>query len=468
MFEQSSQSYQYQYEPIAEPLKEGDPFYHYEIKNWELGPRIYKIIGLSAVLNIAVLVILGQTSLLTMKGCDSPLVATMCQALDTVYVGSMLFGTDREYVDAAYDKTDLGDVDITYVDVTGAENQKLYYPADYFQLANPEKFDPTTGEPIDQFANLSQQDIPGIMDNNGYPPPAFQTRPSTPGHSIFDTPQHLPQSNPNPIAGDLPGAGGNHTGSTPGPRRPRNGRPPRVNESNSEGTDPNEQHTAQAKPSPAPSVEPTEPVQAVTINREALKSYARGIAPKIVNKEVDITGLFKVEAVATLTRDGRMDTSIDPKTRQKRSRIISAAGDPNLAKTASDAIAAVGDSGWLGYLSNEKIEKVRFVFGQTDDKLIFTIFADQPPKGRSVESIANGLNVLKSGAKLLNLGEDEMKLLQAATITTKDKQLVFYFEMPKDVANEMMMRNIQKTVEEEQNKTNNAVTTATPANQTKN
>ena len=44
-----------------------------------------------------------------MKGCESPLVGRVCDVLDTVYVSSMLFGTDRDYVDAVYDKTELGD-----------------------------------------------------------------------------------------------------------------------------------------------------------------------------------------------------------------------------------------------------------------------------------------------------------------------------------------------------------------------
>src|SRR5256885_150947 len=161
MFEQSL----YETEPVARPLKEGDPFYNYEIKGWTLGPRIYKILGISALLNIVVLIVAVQGSLLTMKGCDSPLVSTMCEALDTIYVSSMIFGSDREYVDVAYDKTDLGDVDITYVDVTGLENEKLYYPAGYFTIANPEKYtiDPATGDLIAAMPSPDMTyNIPGI------------------------------------------------------------------------------------------------------------------------------------------------------------------------------------------------------------------------------------------------------------------------------------------------------------------
>src|SRR5438876_8126475 len=135
MFEQSL----YQESAAGQPCSEGDLFRSYEIKNWNYSPRLFKIIGISALANMLAILIVAQTSLLTMKGCDSPLVGGVCQVLDTVYIGALLFGTDREYVDAAYEKTDLGeDAEITYIDVSNI-TPPLQYPAGYFQIANPEQ-----------------------------------------------------------------------------------------------------------------------------------------------------------------------------------------------------------------------------------------------------------------------------------------------------------------------------------------
>src|SRR5207249_4310863 len=107
------------YQPVAASAQEGDLFNNYEIKGWLSAPGLSKIVGFSAVVNIVAILVVAQTSLLTMKGCDSPLVGSVCQVLDTVYVGSLLFGTDREYVDAAYDRTELEpDDDITYIDAS--------------------------------------------------------------------------------------------------------------------------------------------------------------------------------------------------------------------------------------------------------------------------------------------------------------------------------------------------------------
>ena len=196
MFEQSL----YEPETIAEPTAEGDLFHNYEITNWNLGPRIYKILGMSAVANVLAILIVGQTSLLTMKGCESPLVSSVCQVLDTIYVGTRLFGTDREYIDAVYDKTELGDAEVTFVDVTGI-TPPLSYPEGYFQVANPVEFQVLLD------AQNNSTGLTTIDDYAGIP----TSPPITSGGNLFDTPQTLPKQNPDVIDGKLPTFGGGTT-----------------------------------------------------------------------------------------------------------------------------------------------------------------------------------------------------------------------------------------------------------------
>src|SRR5262249_46901825 len=98
----------YNLEP-TEPVTQGDFLYSYEIKGWKLSTRIYQILGVSAVANSLILIVLASTPVLTARGCDGPLVNRVCQVLDTVYVGTALFGTNRDWVDQEYTKTDLGD-----------------------------------------------------------------------------------------------------------------------------------------------------------------------------------------------------------------------------------------------------------------------------------------------------------------------------------------------------------------------
>src|SRR4051812_2536219 len=183
MFEQS-----YSNTVPVEPVYEGDFLYNYEIKSWQLTPRLYQILGASVVANIIILVIFGQASFLTAKGCDSPLVGKVCEVLDTVYVGTMLFGTDREYADVAYDPTRLSpDDDVTFVDVSNLE-APLEYPEGYFQVANPDQ----------QFSVIDQSSL-----MPGYLAPGIPSNPTT-MPDLTNTPQVVPTPNANPVEGNLP------------------------------------------------------------------------------------------------------------------------------------------------------------------------------------------------------------------------------------------------------------------------
>lgn len=430
MFEHSL----YEPEPVVTPTQEGDLFHNYEIKSWEFGPRIYKILAVAGAANLLALVVFSTTSVLTMKGCDSPLVGNVCQVLDTIYVGSKLFGTDREYVDAVYEKTELGDADITFVDVSG-DVPPLSYPEGYFQIANPEQFQAM----VEQANNPTS--TPGFLA-----PGIPITQPST-GGSLIDTPQQLPKQNPNVIDGNLP-IGIGDANANPTTRKGRRGRvtQPDVND---EDLDP--------APTPKPTAEPTEPVTAVTINREPMKRFGKEVAEKVEKKEVDLNANFKVIAEATLTADGKLDTSIDKKTKQKKSRILKAEGDEKMIAVVTDAIAAIGDSGWLGYLKTEGIDKLNFTFSQTDDQLIVKITSEQltPERAKKVSSglgglISTALIADRMGANVL--GSDEKTLLQAAKVTENNKQVVLDFVLPKPVAQEMINRNVQKSREAETGK----------------
>ncbi|MEO7673748.1 MAG: hypothetical protein ABIU09_06690, partial [Pyrinomonadaceae bacterium] len=191
MFEQESYNNATQIES-----QDGDLFNNYEIKNWDYSSTIYKILAISAVLNIGVLAFIGQTNLLTLRGCDSPFVGRVCQVLDMAYVGTVLFGTEREYVDMEYEKTDLGDAEITYIDVSG-ETPPLSYPEGYFQLANPV-----------QYAMLQQQaENPSSFTNTpGMNFPGFPTPSNNDGDLLKQRAAPPPMPSVNPFQDDTPAA----------------------------------------------------------------------------------------------------------------------------------------------------------------------------------------------------------------------------------------------------------------------
>ena len=58
MFEQ----YLFETEKVEPPIaQDGDLFSQYEIKTWELSPRLYKIIGASALANLLALFVFAQS-----------------------------------------------------------------------------------------------------------------------------------------------------------------------------------------------------------------------------------------------------------------------------------------------------------------------------------------------------------------------------------------------------------------------
>ena len=447
MFEQESYNNATQVES-----QDSDLFRNYEIRNWNYSATLYKILAISAVLNIAVLAFIGQTNLLTLRGCDSPFVGRVCQVLDMAYVGTVLFGTEREYVDMEYEKTDLGEAEITYIDVSG-ETLPLYYPADYFQIANPV-----------QYAMLQQQgeNTINLTNTPGINIPGFST-PRNNDSDLLNQRATLPPSNPNPFQDDATAtfkAGG--SGSNPRIRKKPRNRP--------SGT-PDEETIAEKKtePQPTPTVNPTGPVEGVTINREVMRDFGKEVAAKLENKEVDLTQNFKVTAVATLTDEGKLDISIDPKTKQKKSRVLTGEGDPAMVEMVTAAIAAIGDSGWLGYLRNEGIKTVTFTFAQNDEELFADIVSEQisPERARTISSaLTNAI----SGAFLLDrmevkkLGDDEKTLLKAATATPNGKNVILNFKFPKAAAQEMIQRNVQKAKEAETGKKIGGQFQDTPSN----
>ncbi len=439
MFEHSL----YEERPTVEVMGEGDFLANYEIRSWQPSPRLYKILAASAVANLLALLVFAQTSLLTMKGCDSPLVGSVCQVHDTVYLGAVLWGTEREYIDAEYDRTDLGEAEVTFVEVA-PENAKLDYPEGYFAIANPQEWAAKVAA-----ANAPLE--PGYLAP-GIPANVTVTRPYTSGNSILDTPAKPPKRNDNVVSGDLPTGFDNPTTSSNPPISRRKG--PKFGGVKAYPTPSPDDTTAKMD---EPKVDPLEPITKVTINREALTVYGKEVAAQVDKREIDLAASFKVIAVAELTPDGKMDTSVDKKTKQKKSRVLTGEGDPKMIDTVTKAIAAIGDSGWLGYLSLEGIKKIRFEFSQDDQKLLVKIFAEEvtPERAATLSSKLGGaLNAARAGNELgvVKIGDDELTLLKAAGVSSDGKLVTVNFDLPKAIAQEMINRNVKKAKESEANK----------------
>ena len=436
-------------------MQEKEFLQNYEIKNWNVSSRIYKILGISALANILAIAVIGQADLLTRKGCDSPFVSQICQVLDTVYVGTALFGTDAEFAIKDYEKTELADSDITYIDVSGA-TPPLKYPEGYFALANPE-----------QFAMMQNTDFPMM------PPPNYSGFPTTPpiqnGTNLLNTPQVVPTPNNNVITGTIPDSpfttSGNPTIKIPKQPKIKIPKPPKIiNNSPKElpKLDGDKTTADKIKKEPKQPDIASDPVSADVINKKPLQDFGDVVLEKVTKKEIDLTKNFLVEMQGTITDEGKFDR--DP----KKSRFVKTEGDQAMVDVAKSALEAIGDSGLLTYLKNLGIDKVNFTIQQDNDQIYVVIMSEQKTEQRA-NSISSGLNNLISLGKKTVKEEDTKMLLDAATSESKGKNFVLNFKLLKPIAQDMINRQLQKAEakkkEAEKTKQPNSTAQTTNTNQ---
>ena len=379
----------------ASALREGDFLYHYEVPGWQLGPRIYKILGAAVLANILVIVIFVETPL-TARGCDGPLVGRVCQVLDTVSVATSLFGTPREYVDEAYTKTDLGDADITFVDVSGAE-APFEYPAGYFQIANPE----------DQLTSPDQ----ASLNNNGYIAPGIPANPMENTPPLINTPQVLPTPNSNPVVGDLPSF---DNPTAPGVKARHGGRIKTTpGNTTTASTNTNSNPTANANTTANPTLPANVPTDPNQINSRPFKDLAAKVLGLQADKKLDLQAPLQLSATAKIDKDGKI-----AKGSFRFGQVVS--NNPALVDVAKDAVAAFNDSNLLTYLQPISGEKVDFSLAQ-DDKNITAGLQSELERESKANAVAG---LLKVGLQqVINKKQDEIKDLQAQLATTNDPNI---------------------------------------------
>lgn len=396
---------------------------NYEIKNWEFTPRIYKILAASAVFNILALIVFAQTNILQARACDSPWVGRVCQVIDTVYLGSTILGADSEFVSKPYERTEIGDAEIVWVDQTGTE--PLNYPEGYFALANPE----------DQFQTMMQDPTLGNPDLQGFQdftPPATNFPPTTtvpipPSTSL--PPQKLPPAATNPII--IPD---NPIGENPIGKNTRKGSKtakPEANKPDANGTAKKDDEKEEPKQPGLDSL----PVAEEVINKKPLQDFGDGVLDKVAKKEVDLTKPFSVVMVGTITDEGKFDRT--------KSAYIKTGGDQAMVDVAKLAIEAIGDSGILTYLKRLDVSQIKFELVQ-DDKQVYAVITSNQPTVKKAETVSSGLNTAISIGKMTVKEEDTLALLNAAKVESKDKNFILNFNLEKAIAQEMIKRQLQK------------------------
>ncbi len=421
-------------------------FQDYEIKNWNFTPRLYKILGAAAVFNLLVIFVMGQAEIFTTRGCDSPMVSRVCQVIDTLYIGGKMLGTDSEFVSKEYENTEIGDADITYIDVSG-QAPPFTYPADYFALANPESQFMTMENPTE--FSMNQSVAPGIPGFSG-------SSTITNSADLMNTPQVTPTPNKNAISGNIPtepySFGPN---PIPASKIPNGYKPPRRNSTRQPKVKNDSPKTLPGFPDDTTAVKEKEPkpeqpepksdaVAEVEINKKPFEDLGDFVNEGLAKKEVDLNKPFLVVMDGVIAADGKLDPD--------KSKFIKVEGDEKMREVARQAIEAVGNSGFLAYLKNSGVDKVNFKIVQ-DDKQINVIIVSEQKNSNKAKTTVSSLNILLSGLKfadaqgLKKLDENSKTLIENSKITSEGKNFVLNFALPKPIAQDIITRTLKERAE---------------------
>jgi hypothetical protein len=429
----------------AEPVKTqpGDLLYNYEVKTWDLGPRIYKILAASAIFNLLGIAIIAQADLLTRRGCDSPFVGRVCQVLDTVYVGTILLGTEREFIDVEYDRIDLGEADITMIDVSNME-APLSYPEGYFQVANPEQF-----AQMQAGVNDPMMGYPGIMPN-----------PTIPGPDMMNTRPVLPRPNRNAVSGNLPDSlfeveGGENPTTANGGRKGRGGKAANANT-------PSDQQTAEANTNTntntntdAPKADPTAAVSGVEINKRPIVDLGNYVIDLREKDGLNLESEFVILGRGKLNKDGKLDRSTF--------RYVNASSpDQRMIDVVKESIEAVNTAGYLQYLEQLSGKDLEMMFKQDAENISAMIQSEMETETRA-QAVKTWMQIAldwtKSKKENPNASQDDkddLELLKNAKVEVQGKKVVISFSVPKTVAHPMIQRKLAELAAENKKPSGNA------------
>ena len=179
----------------------------------------------------------------------------------------------------------------------------------------------------------------------------------------------------------------------------------------------------------------------VEINRKPLMDFADEILKRWERDKNDFTKPFLVELEGYLTKEGRLDA--------KKSRFTRIEGDEEMTEIARQAIEAIGDSGWLGYLKNMGVKKINFIFSQNNAKTFFKLSSEM----KSIEkakTIAIGLRNMNSMIVIAHkqgkrkLKNDEIFFLEGVKIHSQDKKFVMRANYDKSAFHKIINKHLKE------------------------
>ncbi|MBV9242822.1 MAG: hypothetical protein JO314_12525 [Acidobacteria bacterium] len=143
--------------------------------------------------------------------------------------------------------------------------------------------------------------------------------------------------------------------------------------------------------------------QDVKVNDAPLRDFAKDVQAKIDKKEIDVTKPFSVEMAAVINDDGKLNRTT--------SKFTSESGDAKMVEVAKQAILAMGDSGYFGYLLQAGISQATLSVSQTAQTFTGNVHASKNRFEAAV--LTSGINAMLSiGVSRQNMQPNEKLILE--------------------------------------------------------
>lgn len=168
------------------------------------------------------------------------------------------------------------------------------------------------------------------------------------------------------------------------------------------------------------------------INKRPLKDWLAKANELKTKGELDLSGMVEVEIVAQRDEKGRM---YNP-------RIVRKSGDPNLVIVAKDLIAAINDSNILYFIKGSG--QMRFIV-RLDQAQITASVESEAESAEEAKKTATGYSGLLLTGSVFRKGKDEAIIYKNTRVSSRGKQVVVNFSMPRQAAGDMLKKQLPAT-----------------------
>ena len=175
----------------------------------------------------------------------------------------------------------------------------------------------------------------------------------------------------------------------------------------------------------------------VYINVRPMKDFANEALKKLDSRQVALDNPFNVTITGTLglAKDGKAVIL----TNVKRGPVPST-GDPATVKFVEEAILALADAGWFGYLNKLDSKTITVSVEQNGQRVLARVVANQPSSERA-RATASGIRSLLQIAALELKGDDKT-ILNSATVGSEGADFFVSFEWPNAIFTEIIMNKL--------------------------